>query len=45
MKRAEAYRKRLLSQGRTLEARAAQQAINLMKRDLKEIMTKGEKNG
>jgi len=38
MKRAEAYRRRLLDQGRTLEELAVKQAINLMKQEIKEIM-------
>jgi hypothetical protein len=42
LKRAEAFRRRLLSQGRELEEKAVRQAINLMKKDIKEIM-KGKK--
>ena len=42
MKRAEAFRRRLPDQGRTNDEKVVRQAINLMKKDIKEIM-KGKK--
>jgi hypothetical protein len=41
LKRAEAFRRRLLSQGRKDAEKVARQTINLMKKDIQEIMNKG----